>query len=205
MPSASSTANSTKGATPSTTARPAARIAATIAELEATTELKALAAPLQAGLESLQAVTNWIFENGLADYLMAKEPEVVAAEFVRVELTENQVGLRTENGALVEVLPGWAPPSEVVHAVYASRRGQLPAVRALLATDHQVQLSVSFTTRSPRTGEVNGKDYNFVTREAFEGMTSELADRTIAWCENLLGKTQTSWSDVCRVLLVGGA
>jgi len=44
-----------------------ARIAATIAELEATTELKALAAPLQAGLESLQAVTNWIFENGLAD------------------------------------------------------------------------------------------------------------------------------------------
>ena len=29
---------------------------------------------------------------------------MVAAEFVRVELNENQVGLRTENGALVEVL-----------------------------------------------------------------------------------------------------
>lgn len=35
---------------------------------------------------------------------MAKEPEVVAAEFLRVELTEQQAGLRTENGALVEVL-----------------------------------------------------------------------------------------------------
>jgi hypothetical protein len=44
------------------------------------------------------------FAHGLADYLMAKEPEVVAAEFVRVELTETQVGLRAENGALVEVL-----------------------------------------------------------------------------------------------------
>ncbi len=38
------------------------------------------------------------------------------------------------SAALEEVLPGWAPPSEVVYAVYASRRGQLPAVRALL--DH---------------------------------------------------------------------
>lgn len=45
------------------------------------------------------------FTHGLADYLMAKEPEVVAAEFVRVELNEHQVGLRTENGVLVEVLP----------------------------------------------------------------------------------------------------
>ena len=51
-----------------------------------------------------------------------------------------------------------------------SGAGKTTLVRALLATDHQVQLSVSFTTRAPRTGEVNGKDYNFVTREAFEAM-----------------------------------
>ncbi len=44
------------------------------------------------------------FTHGLTDYLMAKEPEVVAAEFVRVELSETQVGLRSENGALVELL-----------------------------------------------------------------------------------------------------
>src|SRR6185369_13824338 len=44
------------------------------------------------------------FTHALAEYLMAKEPDVVAAEFVRVELGENQVGLRTENGTLVEVL-----------------------------------------------------------------------------------------------------
>jgi len=45
------------------------------------------------------------FVHGVAEYLMAKEPEVVAAEFVRVDFTEDQVGLRTENGVLVEVLP----------------------------------------------------------------------------------------------------
>lgn len=44
------------------------------------------------------------FTHGLADYFLASEPEVVNAEFVRVELNEHQVGLRTENGALVEVL-----------------------------------------------------------------------------------------------------
>lgn len=45
-----------------------------------------------------------LFVHGLADYLMAKEPEVVAAEFLRVELSETQVGLRYENGVLAEVL-----------------------------------------------------------------------------------------------------
>ncbi|MBL8278924.1 MAG: slipin family protein [Pelomonas sp.] len=45
------------------------------------------------------------FTHPLADYLMAKEPQVVAREFVRAELTETQVGLRTENGVLVELLP----------------------------------------------------------------------------------------------------
>ncbi len=36
------------------------------------------------------------------------------------------------SGTLVQVLPGWAPQREVVHAVFPSRRGLLPAVRALL-------------------------------------------------------------------------
>ncbi|MDO5289102.1 MAG: LysR substrate-binding domain-containing protein [Pseudomonadota bacterium] len=35
-------------------------------------------------------------------------------------------------GDLQEVLPGWAPPPGVVQAVYATRQGMRPAVRALL-------------------------------------------------------------------------
>ena len=35
-------------------------------------------------------------------------------------------------GALVSVLPHWAPPRQLIHAVYPSRRCLLPAVRALI-------------------------------------------------------------------------
>jgi DNA-binding transcriptional LysR family regulator len=37
-----------------------------------------------------------------------------------------------EAGRLVTILPDWQPPSEIVHAVFPSRRGLLPSVRALL-------------------------------------------------------------------------
>jgi len=36
------------------------------------------------------------------------------------------------DGSLVKVLPAWAPNREIIHAVYPSRRGLLPSVRALL-------------------------------------------------------------------------
>jgi hypothetical protein len=50
------------------------------------------------------AMEQTAFAHGLSDYLLAKEPEVVAQHFLRVELSETQVGLRSENGVLVEVL-----------------------------------------------------------------------------------------------------
>ena len=36
------------------------------------------------------------------------------------------------SGRLVDVLPGWAPQSGIVHAVFASRRGLLPSVRSFI-------------------------------------------------------------------------
>lgn len=42
-----------------------------------------------------------------------------------------------QQGQLARVLPEWAPPAEIIHAVYPSRRGLLPSVRALL--DHLEQ------------------------------------------------------------------
>ncbi|WP_028008055.1 LysR family transcriptional regulator [Solimonas flava] len=38
------------------------------------------------------------------------------------------------NGTLLRPLPDWAPKRHIIHAVYSSKRGMLPAVRALL--DH---------------------------------------------------------------------
>ncbi|MHA3791722.1 LysR substrate-binding domain-containing protein [Sphingomonas sp. YL-JM2C] len=37
-----------------------------------------------------------------------------------------------QNGRLVTLLPEWRPANEIVHAVFPSRRGLLPSVRALL-------------------------------------------------------------------------
>jgi regulator of protease activity HflC (stomatin/prohibitin superfamily) len=50
------------------------------------------------------AIDQPAFVHPMADYLLAREPAVVAEHFVRVELAESQAGLRYENGVLVEIL-----------------------------------------------------------------------------------------------------
>jgi guanylate kinase len=51
-----------------------------------------------------------------------------------------------------------------------SGAGKTSLVRALLDADQAVKLSVSFTTRLPRVGEVEGRDYHFVSVDAFKAM-----------------------------------
>ena len=48
-----------------------------------------------------------------------------------------------------------------------SGAGKTSLVRALLDADPQVKLSVSYTTRAPRPGEVDGQHYHFVDLNAF--------------------------------------
>jgi len=49
-----------------------------------------------------------------------------------VQLPLMMVREQIERGELTHVIPGWAPRPEIIHAVFASRRGMLPAVRALV-------------------------------------------------------------------------
>jgi guanylate kinase len=51
-----------------------------------------------------------------------------------------------------------------------SGAGKTSLVRSLLASNQQVDISVSYTTRMPRPGEVDGEDYHFVSRETFLSM-----------------------------------
>ncbi|HRE17658.1 MAG TPA: guanylate kinase, partial [Rhodocyclaceae bacterium] len=44
-----------------------------------------------------------------------------------------------------------------------SGAGKTTLVRMLLDQEPSVRLSVSYTTRAPRPGEINGREYNFVT------------------------------------------
>jgi len=51
-----------------------------------------------------------------------------------------------------------------------SGAGKSSLVKAALAEDKRLTLSVSFTTRPPRAGELNGREYHFVDRKTFEAM-----------------------------------
>ena len=49
-----------------------------------------------------------------------------------------------------------------------SGAGKTSLVKALLAAEPDVKLSISYTTRPPRPGEMDGRDYHFVSPEVFE-------------------------------------
>ena len=49
-----------------------------------------------------------------------------------VQLPKMLVTDELAHGELVQVVPQWQPPREIIHAVFPSRRGLLPSVRALI-------------------------------------------------------------------------
>ncbi len=49
-----------------------------------------------------------------------------------------------------------------------SGAGKTSLVRELMRSDSKLRLSISFTTRSPRPGEVHGADYHFISTDAFK-------------------------------------
>ncbi|WP_043516871.1 LysR substrate-binding domain-containing protein, partial [Halomonas sp. BC04] len=49
-----------------------------------------------------------------------------------VKLALLVAGRDLADGTLIDVLPGWQPRGGILHAVFPSRRGLLPSVRALL-------------------------------------------------------------------------
>ncbi len=54
-----------------------------------------------------------------------------------------------------------------------SGAGKTSLLKALLEQDRQLHISVSFTTRPQRPGEVDGKDYHFVDQESFLQMVQQ--------------------------------
>ncbi len=62
-----------------------------------------------------------------------------------------------------------------------SGAGKTSLVRALLEREPQMQLSVSFTTRVARPGEIHGHDYEFIDRHEFERRRQ--AGEFLEWAE----------------------
>lgn len=65
--------------------------------------------------------------------------------------------------------------------VAPSGAGKSSLVNALLARDPTLCLSVSCTTRAARSGEVDGKDYRFVSKADFDAMRQ--CDKLLEWAE----------------------
>lgn len=67
-----------------------------------------------------------------------------------------------------------SPSQGVLFIVSApSGAGKTSLVKALLKADPAIRLSVSYTTRAPRPGETDGRDYHFVSHERFQTMLDE--------------------------------
>ena len=69
-----------------------------------------------------------------------------------------------------------------------SGAGKTTLARALVATDPNISMSVSVTTRPRRAGEIDGKDYFFISKERFAAMRD--SGELLEWAEvfgNLYG------------------
>jgi guanylate kinase len=79
--------------------------------------------------------------------------------------------------------------------VAPSGAGKSSLVNALLEKDPSLQLSISFTTRSPRPGEQDGHEYNFLSEEDF--LKRKDSGDFLEWAQvhgNYYG-TSKSWID----------
>lgn len=64
------------------------------------------------------------------DMIALRSAAIVGGGIVHLPLL--MISDEIREGKLMHLLPGWAPKRHVVHAVYPSKRGLLPSVRALL-------------------------------------------------------------------------
>ena len=82
-----------------------------------------------------------------------------------------------------------------------SGAGKSTIARALLAGDPDLQMSVSVTTRPPRPGEVDGRDYHFVDLERFREMVS--AGEFLEWAHVFDNRYGTPRGQVEAILASG--
>lgn len=62
-----------------------------------------------------------------------------------------------------------------------SGTGKTTVIQSLRALRPQLRFSVTCTTRAPRAGEQDGREYHFLTRSAFEDMIAK--DGFVEWVE----------------------
>lgn len=82
-----------------------------------------------------------------------------------------------------------------------SGTGKTSLVGSVLSNDPQLTVSVSHTTRAPREGEVDGKNYHFVSEQAFQQLVE--AQKFIEYAKVFNNWYGTSIDSVEKVLNAG--
>ncbi len=86
--------------------------------------------------------------------------------------------ITTKSGATTKECP---PVGKLIILTGPSGVGKGTLMRSLLQRHPELHYSVSVTTRSPRPGEVEGKDYYFISRREFEQLVA--AGELLEWAE----------------------
>lgn len=95
------------------------------------------------------------------------------------------------------------PPRGLLFVVSApSGTGKTTVVDCLMERSHGLFRSRSYTSRPARSGEVDGVDYNFVSRQDFEAMIRE--DRFLEWAD-IFGNLYGTGRAVTEAALAGGS
>jgi guanylate kinase len=82
-----------------------------------------------------------------------------------------------------------------------SGAGKTSLVRALLAHHPALRLSISYTTREPRVGEIDGEHYHFVSVAHFEAMINDHA--FIEYAQVFTNYYGTALNDVYEIVQSG--
>jgi guanylate kinase len=96
------------------------------------------------------------------------------------------------------------PRGELFILSAPSGTGKTTLIRSLLhdgLAGCEVAFSVSHTTRPPRAGEADGRDYHFVSADTFQSMIA--ADLFLEWAEVHNHHYGTSWAEVAPRLECG--
>jgi guanylate kinase len=82
-----------------------------------------------------------------------------------------------------------------------SGAGKTTLSRLLLERDSTIEMSVSVTTRKPRPGEINGRDYHFIDGARFDAMVAR--SELLEWAEVFGNRYGTPRAPVARALAAG--
>lgn len=85
-----------------------------------------------------------------------------------------------KNRAIID-LPTPAPKAQLIVLAGPSGVGKGTLLKQLLQDHPELGVSISATTRQPRSGEVDGEHYLFVSRDRFSDMVEE--DELLEWAE----------------------